>query len=183
MLRCLARENVPWKSVQVLQVDERVAPAGEPDRNLTLLQDSLLKHVPVPPEQVHPMPVEEGDLEAAARNYAHTLEQIAGAPPVIDLAHLGLGPDGHTASLVPRDPVLNVNDRDVALTRVYEKHRRMTLTYPALNRARRILWVVMGAQKAPMLMRLRDGDSSIPAGRIQRHRAFVLADHAAGAGL
>ena len=183
MLRALAGEDVPWNGVHVVQVDERIAPAGDPDRNLTHLRESLLEHAPLPPEHIHAMPVEEADLEAAARNYARTLEEIAGTPPVLDLAHLGLGPDGHTASLVPQDPVLNVTDRDVALTGLYQKRRRMTLTYPVLNRSRRILWVVTGAEKAEMLVRLRDGDISIPAGRIRREQALVLADQLAAAAL
>ena len=105
MLRVLANEVVPWESVHVVQVDERIAPAGDPDRNLTHLQETLLEHAPLPAEQIYAMPVEGPDLESAARNYARTLQQIAGTPPVLDLAHLGLGPDGHTASLVPTDPV------------------------------------------------------------------------------
>jgi 6-phosphogluconolactonase len=181
MLRALAAEDVPWAGVYVVQVDERIAPAGDPDRNLTHLRDSLLEHAPLPPEHIHAMPVEEADLEAAARSYARTLETLAGTPAVLDLAHLGLGSDGHTASLVPDDPVLRVVDRDVALTGVYMKRRRMTLTYPALNRARRILWVVTGAEKVEMLVRLRDGDITIPAGRIRREQAVVLADQPAAA--
>jgi 6-phosphogluconolactonase len=179
MLRALANETVPWKDMHVVQVDERVAPAGDPDRNLTHLRQSLLEHAPLPPEQIHAMPVEEKDLEAAATNYARLLQQIAGSPPVLDLAHLGLGPDGHTASLVPGDPVLAVTDRDVALTGIYQRHRRMTLTYPMLNRSRRILWLATGPEKAEMLMRLRTGDISIPAGRIRQDVALVLADRAA----
>lgn len=181
MLRALAGEDVPWNGVHVVQVDERVAPAGDPDRNLKHLSESLLEHAPLPPEHIHAMPVEEADLDAAARDYARTLEKIAGTPPVLDLAHLGLGPDGHTASLIPQDPVLNVTDLDVALTGLYQKRRRMTLTYPMLNRSRRILWVVTGAEKAEMLVRLLDGDISIPAGRIGREQALVLADQPAAA--
>ena len=154
MLRALASEDVPWKNVHVVQVDERVAPAGDPDRNLTHLRESLLAHAPLPPAQIHAMPVESADLEAGAREYARTLEAIAGSPPVLDLAHLGLGPDGHTASLVPGDPVLAISDRDVGLTGVYMGRRRMTLTYPVLDRSRRILWLVTGAEKVPMLARL-----------------------------
>ena len=179
MLRALADEDVPWKSVHVVQVDERVAPAGDPDRNLTHLRESLLEHAPLPPEQIHAMPVESPDLDAAAREYARTLERIAGSPPVLDLVHLGLGSDGHTASLVPGDPVLDVTDRDVALTGVYKGRRRMTLTYPVLNRARRVLWLVTGGDKAAMLPRLTAADTTIPAGRVRQEEALVLADRAA----
>jgi 6-phosphogluconolactonase len=183
MLRVLAGQEVPWKSVQVVQVDERVAPAGDPDRNLTHLQATLLAQAPLQPGQIHAMPVEEEDLDAAAARYARTLQEIAGSPPVLDLVHLGLGPDGHTASLVPQDPVLTVTDADVALTGVYQGRRRLTLTYPLINRARRILWLVTGSDKADMLVRLRDGDPSIPAGRVRRDQALVLADRAAAAKL
>ena len=176
MLRALAGEEVPWEGVYVVQVDERVAPAGHPDRNLTHLRENLLEHAPMRPEQLYAMPVEGKDIKAAAGRYALTLRKIAGSPPVLDLAHLGLGADGHTASLVPGDPVLEVVDADVALTGVYQGRRRMTLTYPVLNRARRILWLVTGAEKAGMLRRLREGDWSIPAGRVRREQALVLAD-------
>lgn len=179
MLRALANEQVPWPQFHIFQVDERIAPAGDPDRNLTNLRESLLSHAPLPPQNIHAMPVEETDLEAAAASYVMELKNYAGTPPVLDLAHLGLGPDGHTASLVPNDPVLEVRDREVALTGVYMGRRRMTLTYPALNRARKILWLATGAEKAAMLRRLRDGDVSIPAGRIRRENALVLADAAA----
>jgi 6-phosphogluconolactonase len=179
MLRALAEEEVPWKDVHVVQVDERVAPAGDPDRNLTHLRESLLQHAPLRSEQIHAMPVESPDLDAAAKRYAATLQEIAGSPPVLDLAHLGLGPDGHTASLVPRDPVLDVTDADVALTGVYQQKRRMTLTYPILNRSRRVLWLVTGSDKVEALARLCAGDVSIPAGRIRRDQALVLADRAA----
>jgi len=136
--------------------------------------------VPLPPEQIYAMPVESPDLQAAAAQYARTLQEIAGSPPVLDLAHLGLGPDGHTASLVPADPVLEVTDADVALTGgAYQGRRRMTLTYPMLDRARRILWVVTGSEKVGMLARLRAGDRSIPAGRVRRDQALVIADRAA----
>ncbi len=178
MLRALSTEQLSWGQVHVVQVDERVAPAGDPDRNLTHVRESLLSS-PLPPDQIYAMPVNEPDLERAAESYAHTLVQIAGAPPVLDLAHLGLGSDGHTASLVPGDLVLIVADRDVALTDVYQGRRRMTLTYPALNRARQILWIVTGAEKAAMLDQLRAGDVSIPAGRIRQEQALILADRPA----
>jgi len=123
--------------------------------------------------------VEEQDLRAAARRYAVSLQKIAGSPPVLDLVHLGLGTDGHTASLVPGDPVLGVADADVALTGIYQGRRRMTLTYPIINRCRRILWLVTGSEKVDMLLRLAEGDSMIPAGRVRREHALVLADRAA----
>jgi 6-phosphogluconolactonase len=179
MLRDLAGEDVPWPDVHVFQVDERIAPAGDADRNLTHLRESLLSHAPLRPEQIHAMPVEEKDLEEAVASYATTLQQIAGSPPVLDLVHLGLGADGHTASLVPGDSVLDVIDADVALTGIYQQRRRMTLTYPLLNRSQRVLWVVTGGEKAGMLARLHQGDVSIPAGRIRRDRALVLADQSA----
>ena len=179
MLRNLTREEVPWDKVHLAQVDERVAPPGHPDRNLTHLQESLLEHAPLPPEQIYAMPVESVDLESAAKQYAATLAKIAGSPPVLDLVHLGLGPDGHTASLVPGDGVLEVNDADVAVTGIYQERRRMTLTYPIINRARRVLWLVTGSEKTEMLARLREGDPSIPAGRVNQERALVLADRAA----
>jgi 6-phosphogluconolactonase len=183
MLRALAGEDVPWPAVQVVQVDERVAPAGGPERNLTHLRESLLEHAPLRPEQIHAMPVDSPDLSAAAAEYALTLQELAGSLPVLDLVHLGLGPDGHTASLVPGDPVLDVTDADVAPTEVYQGRRRMTLTYPILNRARRILWLVTGSDKSQQLVRLRDADASIPAGRVRQDNAVVLADRAAAAQL
>jgi 6-phosphogluconolactonase len=179
MLKALAGEDVPWESVHVVQVDERVAPAGNPDRNLTHIHESLLEHAPLRLEQVHAMPVEAPDLQAAATRYALALQEIASSPPVLDLIHLGFGPDGHTASLVPGDPVLEVTEADVALTGVYQGRRRMTLTYPIINRSRRILWLVTGSEKVGMFVRLRAGDLAIPAGRVRRDDALVLADRAA----
>jgi 6-phosphogluconolactonase len=179
MFRALALEDLPWNAVHIVQVDERIAPAGDPDRNLTHLRESLLEHAPLPPGQIYPMPVESSDLEAACKQYAHTLQMIAGSPPVLDLVHLGLGPDGHTASLVPGDPVCDVEDVDVALTQLYNGRRRMTLTYPILNRARQVLWLVDGSEKAEILPRLLARDPSIPASQIRDDRAVLIADQAA----
>jgi len=179
MLRALSEEDVPWDAMHIAQVDERVAPAGNPDRNLTHLRETLLEHSPLHASQIHAMPVECADLEAAAREYESRLQSIAGSPPIFDLCHLGLGPDGHTASLVLGDPVLEVTDADVALTGVYQGHRRMTLTYPIIDRSRRVLWLVTGAEKAGPLRRLLAGDQSIPAGRVSQDHALVLADRAA----
>jgi 6-phosphogluconolactonase len=183
MLRALRDQAVPWQGVDLVQVDERVAPEGDADRNLTHIRESLPGDAATGPVRVHPMPVGADDLAAAAAAYARVLRDLAGSPPVVDLVHLGLGPDGHTASLVPGDPVLDVDDKDVALTGFYQGRRRMTLTYRILNRARRILWLVTGAGKCAVLRRLRDGDRSIPAGQVAADRALVLADRAAAASL
>ncbi|HMO47423.1 MAG TPA: 6-phosphogluconolactonase [Rubrivivax sp.] len=181
MLRALAGEDLPWAQVQLFQVDERIAPAGDPARNLTHIQASLLDHAPLPAANVHAMPVESraADLQAAAQDYARTLQRVAGMPAVLDLVHLGLGTDGHTASLVPGDAALQVLDADVALTAPYMGHRRMTLAYPGLNRARCVLWLATGAEKREMAARLRAGDPGIPAGRVQSGHAWLLGDVAA----
>jgi 6-phosphogluconolactonase len=179
MLRHLTQQDVPWNSVHVVQVDERVAPDGDQDRNFTHLHESLLQHAPLRPEQVHAMAVQSGNLQAACAEYEQTLKTLAGSPPVLDLVHLGLGPDGHTASLVPGDPVLGVRNADVATTGLYQNRRRMTLTYPIINRARCVLWLATGTEKAGMLARLQAGDVSIPAGRVSRNRSVVLSDRAA----
>jgi len=170
MFADLADEDEPWNQTAIYQVDERVAAAGDPDRNLTHLLASLPDGSGA---DVHPMPVEDEDLEAAAAAYARSL------PGRFDLVHLGLGPDGHTASLVPGDPVLDITDRDVAVTREYQGRRRMTLTYPTLDRAHEILWLVTGEDKVDALRRLRAGDRSIPGGRIAAANALIFADGAA----
>jgi 6-phosphogluconolactonase len=169
MFRELASEHMPWAETELFQVDERVAPDGDPDRNLTNLRASIGSA----PARVHPMPVNDADLEAAAAEYATVL------PQRFDLVHLGLGPDGHTASLVPGDPVLEVTDALAAVTQPYQGHRRMTLTYPGLALADQLLWLVTGADKRDALARLLAGDRSIPAGRVQAARSLVLADAAA----
>jgi len=165
----LAGEDVPWAEVAIYQVDERVAPDGDPDRNLTHLRQAL---GPAPAD-VHPMAVGAADLEAAAAAYGAEL------PDHVDLVHLGLGPDGHTASLVPGDPVLGVTDRPVAVTLPYQGHRRMTLTYPGLARAREVMWLVSGADKREALAKLRAGDRSVPASGVEAGHATILADAAA----
>ena len=181
MMRALAAENLPWADVHLLQVDERIAPAGSPERNLGHIDKNLVARVPIPFD-VQAMPVESADLDGAVTAYAATLRRLSGTPPVLDLVHLGLGADGHTASLVPGDPVLDVR-ADVALSGPYQGCRRMTLTYPVLDHARRVLWLVTGADKAAVLARLVAGDAAIPAGRVCRERALLLADVAAAAKL
>jgi len=183
MLRTLADAQLRWEKIHVVQVDERVAAASDPQRNLVHLRQSLLDRELLPSENVHAMPVEAADLEQAAGQYAQTLRGIAGQPPVLDLVHLGLGADGHTASLVPGDPALAVTDADVAVTNPYQGKRRMTLTFPIINRSRQVLWLVTGREKAAALLRLRDDDPTIPASQVRKDRALVLADGAAAAEL
>jgi 6-phosphogluconolactonase len=178
MMRMLAKAGLPWEKICLAQVDERIAPPGHPDRNLTHMRACL----PAAHGQFLAMLVEQPDLEAAAADYGDSLRRVAGQPMVFDLIHLGLGADGHTASLVPDDPVLDVVDKDVAITGEYQGRRRMTLTFPALNRSRRILWVVTGSEKAAMLARLVARDTRIPAGRVSQERALLLADRAAAEG-
>jgi 6-phosphogluconolactonase len=171
MYEALVDADLPWEATRLFQVDERVAPAGDPDRNLTHI---VLALPPALQDRIRPMPVGEDDLEAASGRYAEEL-----CDP-IDLVHLGIGPDGHTASLVPDDAVLEVADRRVAMTAgEYEGHRRMTLTYPALDAARRIVWLVAGENKRDATTRMLDGDEGIPAGRVGQANATLVADSAA----
>jgi len=164
-------EGMPWEATRIFQVDERVAPPGDDARNLThLVQMLSLDHQAT----LRPMPVTSRDLELSAAEYE------VHVPENIDLVHLGLGPDGHTASLVPNDSVLDVDDRRVAMTdTIYQGHRRMTLTYPALEAARQILWLVTGPSKQEPLSKLLAGDDSIPAGRVRNDSMTVVADEAA----
>jgi 6-phosphogluconolactonase len=179
MLGALVAEDLPWRDLHIFQVDERTAPDGHSERNLTLLQQTLLGKTPLTAGTLHEMPVEEEDLEAAASRYAQDLAATTGAPVVLDLVHLGLGGDGHTASLVPGDAALEVSDRDVAVSKEFRGYRRMTLTLPLLNRARQRLWLVTGGGKSAMLARLLDGDQSIPAGRVHADNSVIFTDHAA----
>lgn len=179
MLRTLAAESIDWHKVHLTQVDERLAPLHSPARNLTDLQALLLTRIALPVSQFHPMPADDADPALAAERHARLLARLAGAPPLLDLVQLGLGADGHTASLVPGDPILDARDVDVAISATYNGWRRMTLTLPLINRARCILWLVTGEQKADVLARMLQGDPSLPASRIRQGATLLLADHAA----
>lgn len=179
LFAALAEADLPWHALDVFQVDERVAPDGDPDRNLTLLRHYLLDRVPLSPDRLHAMPVGAVDLDAAAAGYAKVLRHHAGRIPRLDLVHLGIGTDGHTASLIPDSPLLAASSSLVGVTDRYQGRRRMTLTLPVLSRARQVLWYVSGAEKAAIVRRLADGDTSIPAGQVERARALLLLDPAA----
>jgi 6-phosphogluconolactonase len=178
MLAQLAEQSLPWDRIKVFQVDERVAADGDAERNLVHIRSQFADRIALPAENLFAMPVVSDDLKQAARQYEKSLIESVGDPPVLDVVHLGLGDDGHTASLLPGDAVLNEVDHDVAITDIYSGRWRMTLTYSIINRARHILWLVTGEGKAEMLHRLIQGDSAIPAGRVSQRQATVVADAA-----
>jgi 6-phosphogluconolactonase len=181
-LAALADRPLPWEAVHLFQVDERVAPPGHADRNLTGLQAALLDRVPIPPGNVHAMPVEEPDIEGAAAAYGEEIRSVTGPGGGLDVVHLGLGDDGHTASWPPGDPVVDA-PADVAVVGPFNGRLRMTLTPAAVNRAHRIVWLISGADKAPVVARLLAGDPALPSSRVRRTDATLLADAAAGADL
>jgi 6-phosphogluconolactonase len=176
MFAALAGESLPWSQIHVFQVDERVAPDGDPDRNIGQIRSALVERGVLPEANLHAMPVTAPDLRAAAAAYAEVLAASTGG--VIDLVHLGLGDDGHTASWPPGDPVVD-SESDVAVVGPYRGRVRMTVTPRLVNRATRILWLVSGADKAEALRRLVAGDPAVPASRVRRRGAVLLADRAA----
>lgn len=180
LFRELVRAELDWSAVHVFQVDERVVKRGDPARNLTTLEQVFVHEGPLSAERLHPMWVDRSDLAAAADAYAESLVTLAGSPIELDAVHLGLGADGHTASLFPGDSACGITDRPVVLTAEHAGFRRVTLTYPVLNAARRIVWFATGEGKQPMVTRLAAGDVGIPAGRVAVERAVLVADYAAG---
>lgn len=173
LCRALAAHAVDWAKVHMVQVDERIVPLSHPERSLARLKPLL------PPLNIHPMPVETRDPEAGARDYATLLQELAGRPAVLDVVHLGLGADGHTGSLVPGEPVLEVMDRDVAITGLYKGARRMTLTYPCLDRAGEIVWLATGAGKRAAIRLFCEADLSLPASRVSAANMYLFTDQAA----
>lgn len=183
MFDALAREPLPWEDIEIFQVDERVAPEGDAARNWTHIEQRLATPAGLSAVHLHPMPAATEQPEAAAEAYARMLEERAGRPPVLDLVHLGLGNDGHTASLFPGDAAAGIDSHWTAATGNHSGHRRITLTLPVLSGARSILWLVCGADKAAMLARLLAADAGIPAGRVSQTSARIIADEAAGSAL
>ena len=179
MLKILSKADLPWQRVNLFQVDERVAPNGHADRNLTQLFQAIASTPMVRQLRIFPMPVLAEDLEEGCREYTEVLDEVTEGKG-LDLIHLGLGSDGHTASLVPGDGVMDVQDRLVACTQnTYQGRIRMTLTYPLLNSAKQLLWIVTGSEKQEMVQRLLQQDPSIPAGSIRQENALLMVDQAA----
>ena len=179
MLKILSKASLPWTRVNLFQVDERVAPDGHADRNLTQLFQAIEGSPLVTQLRIFPMPVLAANLDEGCREYIQVLDEVTEGKG-LDLIHLGLGSDGHTASLVPGDGVLDLQDRLVACTQnTYQGRIRMTLTYPLLNSAKQILWIVTGSEKQEMVRRLLNQDASIPAGSIRQENALLMADQAA----
>ena len=171
MLAALAEMSVPWAVTTVFQVDERLAPDGDPDRNASLLD--VLTPLRT---TIRLMPVTAPDLDAAKRRYAASL------PDRLDVVHLGVGDDGHTASWPPGDPVIDDRGR-VALSRQYSGRVRMTLTVSAVNAARRRLVLATGAVKAPVIERWLLHDHALPIDRVSRTNTIVVLDAGAAARL
>lgn len=169
MLATVATLPLPWADLHVWQVDERVAPDGDPARNARLLDPLAAAGA-----TTHRMDVTGADLELAARRYAAGLADACGG--ILDVVHLGLGADGHTASWPPGDPVPGTTDRDVAVVGPYRGHRRMTLTVPVVNRARERLVLVAGADKAVAVGRFLTGDPAVPASMVTAIATTLLAD-------
>jgi 6-phosphogluconolactonase len=179
MLEALRGQALPWHALHVFQVDERAVSPDDERRNSRWIRELLCRPAALPTAQFYAMPAEHAALDSASDEYGRMLARHAGEPPTLDVVQLGLGPDGHTASLVPGDPLLERAGLEVGVSIPYQGTRRLTLTFAPLNRARHVLWLVTGASKAEMLRRLVIGDPAIPAGRVARAQAHVVADAAA----
>ena len=182
MLQRLGTMDVKWNATHIVQVDERVAPEGHRDRNWTMITNNLLAGADIPHALLHPMPVTDDDLQQAADRYERLLTTVGGVPPIADVVHLGIGADGHTASLVPGDPVLRVRNRWIALAGPYQGRRRMTFTYPTINAARLVVWQVSDGDKAAALREALQG-KGVPASKVRRRDVHVIATEAAAAHL
>lgn len=182
------RGRFPWRRVSWFWGDERFVPHDHPDSNYRMAHEAMFAKVPAPPESIHPVPV-DGTPEDAARRYERTLQQAYGgktidpARPLFDVTLLGLGADGHTASLLPGEPVLRERERWVAAVAHGRPEVRITMTYPAIQSSQHVVFLVAGQGKAPILRAIRAGESDAPAARLSPvGRLLWFIDRAAAGG-
>lgn len=180
MLPVLAVAPLNWAAVDIFQVDERIVGVDDERRNLRALRAAFGNPGPAA-ARIHGMPVDDGPHERAAEDYEESLNTIAGTPATLDVVHLGLGVDGHTASLFPGDAALKAT-ADVAVSGPYDGLERMTLTIDVLNRARMRVWLVTGAAKRAIVRRLVDDDPALVAHRIRRDHSILVLDRDAAPG-
>ena len=181
-----AKSTMPWDRVHWILGDERFVPPSDPASNYGMARVAFLSHVPVPPQNVHPVETVGVTLEESARDYEAMLQDLYGAStlkaarPLLNITLLGLGEDGHTASLLPHEPVLKVRDRWVAAVPKGRVEERVTLTYPAINASEIVAFLVSGESKREVLDKILSGDESFPASHIRaRGEVLWFADRAA----
>jgi 6-phosphogluconolactonase len=166
------RNRFPWPRVHWYWGDERFVPYDHPESNYRMTREAMLAKVPVPPENIHPIPT-DGDPDDAARRYERTLQDAYGAEnfdpnrPLFEVTLLGLGADGHTASLLPSEPVLDERKRWVTAVSHGRPEVRITMTYPPIESSRRVAFLVAGTEKAEIFGAIRAGGSRVPAARVR----------------
>jgi 6-phosphogluconolactonase len=182
------RDRFPWQRVSWFWGDERFVPYDHPESNYRMTREAMLAEVPVPSENIYPVPT-DGEPEEAARRYERTLQEAYGAPtldptrPLFDIVLLGMGDDGHTASLLPGDKLLEERRRWVAAVTHGRPEVRITMTFPVIESSRHVAFLVEGAAKAALLSAIRAGGSQVPAARVRPVGELIwFADRAAAAG-
>jgi 6-phosphogluconolactonase len=178
----------PWQRVFWYFGDERFVPYDHPDSNYRMVREAMLAKAPVPPQNVYPVPF-DGGPDDAARRYERTLQEAYGgtildpARPLFDVTLLGLGADGHTASLLPGEPVLEERQRWVAAVSHGRPEIRITMTFPVIDSSRRVAFLVTGREKAAIVRAIRTGVSEAPASRVRPIGELVwFVDQAAARG-